>query len=180
MLIMSIGKLVNLLENRKVEQKTNKLLILSVELILLYFSTQRKKLVKEVFINFYQEKSKQRGKLYFSSKQNRWTKWRILTRSVRVDVGTQSPLPLLCNLLTVVVAWAPGFSSFIFSVLVKLTGLNPALPYNFLYPTFLYYRRETTVMAIRIFIRNVWRQSFRNPSIQLTRMKSSLDLTQSS
>ena len=50
MLIMSIGKLVNLLENRKVEQKTNKLLILSVELILLYFSTQRKKLVKEVFI----------------------------------------------------------------------------------------------------------------------------------
>ena len=71
MLIMSIGKLVNLLENRKVEQKTNKLLILSVELILLYFSTQRKKLVKEVFINFYQEKSKQRGKLYFSSKQNR-------------------------------------------------------------------------------------------------------------
>ena len=52
MLIMSIGKLVNLLENRKVEQKTNKLLILSVELIYLtlYFSTQRKKLVKEVFI----------------------------------------------------------------------------------------------------------------------------------
>ena len=43
---MSIGKLVNLLEKRKVEQKTNKLLILSVELILLYFSTQRKKLKK--------------------------------------------------------------------------------------------------------------------------------------
>ena len=56
MLIMSIGKLVNLLENRKVEQKTNKLLILSVELILLYFSTQRKKLVKEVFIKKSQHK----------------------------------------------------------------------------------------------------------------------------
>ena len=51
MLIMSIGKLVNLLENRKVEQKTNKLLILSVELILLYTSQHKgKKLVKEVFI----------------------------------------------------------------------------------------------------------------------------------
>ena len=43
MLIMSIGKLVNLLENRKVEQKTNKLLILSVELILLYTSQHRGK-----------------------------------------------------------------------------------------------------------------------------------------
>ena len=43
MLIMSIGKLVNLLENRKVEQKTNKLLILSVELILLYTSQHKGK-----------------------------------------------------------------------------------------------------------------------------------------
>ena len=53
------------------------------------------------------------------------------------------------------VAWAPSFfvfPLFVFSVLVKLTGLNPALPYNFLHPTFLYYRRGTTVMAIRIFI----------------------------
>ena len=43
MLIMSIGKLVNLLEKREVEQKTNKLLILSVELILLYTSQHKGK-----------------------------------------------------------------------------------------------------------------------------------------
>lgn len=43
MLIMSIGKLVNLLEKREVEQKTNKLLILSVELLSLSTSPHKGK-----------------------------------------------------------------------------------------------------------------------------------------
>ena len=54
MLIMSIGKLVNLLEKRKVEQKTNKLLILSVELILLSTSQHKR---KNLFIKKSQHKN---------------------------------------------------------------------------------------------------------------------------
>ena len=64
MLIMSIGKLVNLLEKRKVEQKTNKLLILCVELINFYLFLGKKKflqLLRGVFIRISQarESSKQ-------------------------------------------------------------------------------------------------------------------------
>ena len=51
MLIMSIGELANLpKQKREVEQKTNKLLILCVELILLsYFFQQRKLLLAGVY-----------------------------------------------------------------------------------------------------------------------------------
>ena len=51
MLIMSIGELANLpKQKREVEQKTNKLLILCVELILLsYFFQQRKPLLAGVY-----------------------------------------------------------------------------------------------------------------------------------
>ena len=70
MLIMSIGKLVNLLENRKVEQKTNKLLILSVELILLYTSQHKgKNLLKKCLSIFIKKSQNNEGNYIFP--QNR-------------------------------------------------------------------------------------------------------------
>ena len=62
MLIMSIGKLVNLLEKREVEQKTNKLLILSVELILLSTSQHKR---KNLFIKKSQHKNEHISSLPF-------------------------------------------------------------------------------------------------------------------